>query len=982
MPTNNPVPSLAGEDLIFNAEKLDEVVNGTAENYTDRLGVQRKTIAGISADADLSISALTVVVAGDFVTGTNVTARNQVVLWPISAGGDGREYRWAGALDKVVPPGSAPLTTGGISDSAWVYTADAAFEQALAAVGSAKLVGGVPAGEITQRLEDAEEFIDGIPANYEASGTASTLIATHNSSPSAHPELSAFITAEADRAELAADAAELSAGVYSNTAAGIAGTTEGQFFSVPSLDNDEFLLLYRHDAGPTATLIKTYPSAEFVTNTPLRINAPELIFTGNNASFDGANDFVATVGSPSFDTNTTVLGELYVSFAASTSQSIGIAGPLEIGKTYFVSVDITKQSGSTAALRLGLFSSGPLGANEFSIYPVDGKSNYLGYFTASTANFDIGVAAADNPDGMAISIDNLVVVDASTLQAKQYIDALFNAVKSDSETTLSSVIKGTDSNMDGPNNWTSELGAPSFNVGTTVAGKMYFNVSGADAALNKAVRLPINAKVGELYRLSIKARITSGTPCQWRLGNYTSGPVGDDTLAFTPTATEAIYSKVITISAAIDDVIYLGVLAAENPIGGIYEFDDITLVKISNKDREQDLRIEAVEVVASYPTADSFFTEQFLQSLSKFDKPLTKVCVAGDSLMANYYGGVIPDDEGVSRRPIRLDINSIPRRIYDLLSWNKAEHRRIDDSDWVRSGTWTAVNDTTVWEPQHPDTLYHASSAANSYVEIVVPSGNESFAFICQKMPAQGIVDITLNGGSIAAYGPSSVDLARANTGVGDNGNPYCTVLYTGLPAGVNTIRISKRNDTNEVRLWGGFYWTGQTMVLHNVAHGGHTMAALIAQGHMQAEVLENDFDAILFELTVMNEASAPRTVAQSQADLQTIFDTYFAGKDIAVMTPFPFGDNGAGTNFYALYDDPTMQETCDGLRNTCYKNSVPFVNVFNIFKKKIENRGGTLEGGETGLWYTTDGQHPNEVGAREWFNVIRFIFEDKPIRY
>lgn len=42
MPTTNPVPSTDPSDLLFNAGKLDEVVNGTANSFTDRLGVARR----------------------------------------------------------------------------------------------------------------------------------------------------------------------------------------------------------------------------------------------------------------------------------------------------------------------------------------------------------------------------------------------------------------------------------------------------------------------------------------------------------------------------------------------------------------------------------------------------------------------------------------------------------------------------------------------------------------------------------------------------------------------------------------------------------------------------------------------------------------------------------------------------------------------------------------------------------------------------
>ncbi|WAX16286.1 hypothetical protein KP591P3_00050 [Klebsiella phage KP591P3] len=45
-PTNNPIPSEDPRDLKFNAGKIDEEVNGSADYYTDRFGVQRLTNVG------------------------------------------------------------------------------------------------------------------------------------------------------------------------------------------------------------------------------------------------------------------------------------------------------------------------------------------------------------------------------------------------------------------------------------------------------------------------------------------------------------------------------------------------------------------------------------------------------------------------------------------------------------------------------------------------------------------------------------------------------------------------------------------------------------------------------------------------------------------------------------------------------------------------------------------------------------------------
>ena len=56
MPTTNPVPSTDPSDLLFNAGKLDEVVNGAANSFTDRLGSTRRTVAGMNADFDAQLA--------------------------------------------------------------------------------------------------------------------------------------------------------------------------------------------------------------------------------------------------------------------------------------------------------------------------------------------------------------------------------------------------------------------------------------------------------------------------------------------------------------------------------------------------------------------------------------------------------------------------------------------------------------------------------------------------------------------------------------------------------------------------------------------------------------------------------------------------------------------------------------------------------------------------------------------------------------
>lgn len=64
---------------------------------------------------------------GTFAAGGTLLNGRQTLLWDIADGGDGQEYGWSGSFPpagKVVPPGSTPLTTGGIAAGAWMSRFD------------------------------------------------------------------------------------------------------------------------------------------------------------------------------------------------------------------------------------------------------------------------------------------------------------------------------------------------------------------------------------------------------------------------------------------------------------------------------------------------------------------------------------------------------------------------------------------------------------------------------------------------------------------------------------------------------------------------------------------------------------------------------------------------------------------------------------------------------------------------------------------
>ncbi|MGP5106010.1 hypothetical protein [Pseudomonas helleri] len=75
------------------------------------------------------------------------------------------------------------------------------------------------------------------------------------------------VLAEERVSEAVAEVATQMAGAmtYGSTALGILGTSSDGYFSVPSPDSREYLILYKNDSG-IATEIKRYPSEGYVTS--------------------------------------------------------------------------------------------------------------------------------------------------------------------------------------------------------------------------------------------------------------------------------------------------------------------------------------------------------------------------------------------------------------------------------------------------------------------------------------------------------------------------------------------------------------------------------------------------------------------------------------------------------------------------------------------------------------------------------------------
>ncbi|MGY1950042.1 SGNH/GDSL hydrolase family protein [Pseudomonas pergaminensis] len=137
----------------------------------------------------------------------------------------------------------------------------------------------------------------------------------------------------ADRAEIASSQAQLSAGIFATTALGLAGTVSGKYFSVPTADNNEYLILYQNSSG-VAIEVKRYPSAAAVSGVTSRVASIEppvkslSIQVGknlyNNATQVAGGSFNTTTGGDTAPGGSWYRSE-YIPVAAGTTYKFSLA---------------------------------------------------------------------------------------------------------------------------------------------------------------------------------------------------------------------------------------------------------------------------------------------------------------------------------------------------------------------------------------------------------------------------------------------------------------------------------------------------------------------------------------------------------------------------------------------------------------------------------------------------------------------------------
>ncbi|MEG1123083.1 MAG: hypothetical protein RSE62_12865 [Citrobacter sp.] len=134
---------IAKKHQLFEAEvitgKQGGVAGGADIDYATNqvTGQAQKTLPAVLRDAGFRPASFTFTTGGTL----GINDADLAVLWPIASGGDGNYYAWKGTLPKVVPAASTPLSTGGVSDSAWKPVGDVTLRNDLSIDSGAGLIG-------------------------------------------------------------------------------------------------------------------------------------------------------------------------------------------------------------------------------------------------------------------------------------------------------------------------------------------------------------------------------------------------------------------------------------------------------------------------------------------------------------------------------------------------------------------------------------------------------------------------------------------------------------------------------------------------------------------------------------------------------------------------------------------------------------------------------------------------------------------------
>lgn len=505
--------------------------------------------------------------------------------------------------------------------------------------------------------------------------------------------------------------------------------------------------------------------------------------------------------------------------------------------------------------------------------------------------------------------------------------------------------------------WQTNSGSPTWDIAATTPGALTisFRNGFTDSICLSATGLNPQAA---LYYFETRVKKVSGTDLAIQIGQQATSEGNYNCWLRDITTSYKVFTGYFNCSAGGT----VGICSYLSAGAATYEFDY--------------LRIYKVTVGASYKNnPKSFNLSNFMAGVNK-TKALNKVLFIGDSVTA-YSVTASAGDAAYESPPRTLYKNTWVRQVYNYMKTRGNFHaptfRQAAHADWTKSGTWVASDGTPFLTNADGDN-YRYSVTATNYMEITVPAGKENFALIVAQDDNEfsndfdDAVAVTLNGGSIAAYGSATLNTYRTKINAGDKGEPYHIYLYSGLPAGANTIRITKSNNTKTLCIWGGAYWTGSAIIAINNGYSGtSTISNFVKAKKTQ---LDNQYDFIFFEITMFNDYDEVGTNYKDWLNALRKWNEYLKDtSQILYWSHYPCGINPgtypAGTNEYTVRQPPTMADFLERTRIDLIKMNVSYLNIWEEFKRLIEAAGHTVSDGWAGYAYTVDTLHPNATSSQ-----------------
>lgn len=207
-------------------------------------------------------------------------------------------------------------------------------------------------------------------------------------------------------------------------------------------------------------------------------------------------------------------------------------------------------------------------------------------------------------------------------------------------TARQNILRPDESAFEGANagRWGTVGTPPTF---TIISGKLRITLT---AAQNQWLQIPGIYQANKSYKVSLKARLVSGTGAQVTFGVATGGVSGNN-FKFTPTSTEQTFTGTIVNNTGVFDL-SIGTVAAQNT-GQIYDFDDIVFYEdqaLDTKIVDGDLLSVAKQVGRMqnplYKLADSVYNGTSIRSSLQLYSIVTPITtnVSFKSISAKVWG--------------------------------------------------------------------------------------------------------------------------------------------------------------------------------------------------------------------------------------------------------------------------------------------------------------------------------------------------------